>query len=86
MPLDFLLSGIVTSISCAFSASSSVLQIHRNSYRRHSVLILISLSSVTNLSLLFGFCAAWHSVIQVSPDGVVGSRNFRCYSFAACMM
>ena len=26
--------------------------------RRHSVLMLLSLSSVTNLSLLFGFCAA----------------------------
>ena len=29
-----------------------------NSYRRHSVLMLLSLSSVTNLSSLFGFCAA----------------------------
>jgi len=52
------LTGIVTSISCAFYASSSLLQILRNSSRRHSVLMLLSLSSVTNLSLLFGFCAA----------------------------
>jgi len=52
------LTGVVTSISCAFSASSSLLQILRNSSRHHSVLMLLSLSSVTNLSLLFGFCAA----------------------------
>ena len=32
------LKGIVTSVSCAFSASSSLLQILRNSSRRHSVL------------------------------------------------
>ena len=50
-------TGIVTYISCAFSARSSLLQILRNSSqaRRHSVLMLFSLSSV---SLLFGFCAA----------------------------
>jgi len=30
----------------------------RNFSRRHSVLMLLSLSSVTNLKLLFGFCAA----------------------------
>ena len=52
------LTGIVTSISCAFSVRSSFLQILRHSSRRHSVLMLLSLSSVTNLSLLFGFCAA----------------------------
>jgi len=55
--LTFVLSGIVTSISCTFSARSSLLQILRNSSRRHSVLLLLSLSSLTNLSLLFGFCA-----------------------------
>ena len=37
---------------------SRLLQILRNSSRRHSVLMLLFLSSVTNLSLLFGFCAA----------------------------
>jgi len=51
------LTGIVT-ISCAFSDSCSLLQILRSSSRCHSVLMLLSLSSVTNLSLLFGFCAA----------------------------
>jgi len=25
-----------------------------------------------------------HAVIQVPPDGVVGSRDCRCHSFAAC--
>ena len=25
-----------------------------------------------------------HAVIQVPPDGVVGSRNCRCHSFVAC--
>ena len=52
------LTGIVTFISSAFTASSSLLQILWNSSRRHSVLMLLSLSSVTNLSMLFGFCAA----------------------------
>ena len=56
MPLDFFLIGILTSISCALSAKSSLLQILRNSSRRHSVLILLSVSSVTNLGLLFSFC------------------------------
>ena len=56
--LDIFWTGIVTSISCAFYASSSLLQILRNSSRRHSVLMLLSLSSVTNLSLLFSSCAA----------------------------
>ena len=48
------LTGIVISISCAFS----LLQIFKNSSRRHSVLMLLSMSNVTNLGLLFGFCAA----------------------------
>jgi len=52
-------TGIVTSISCAFSASSSLLQILRNFSRCHSFLMLLCLSSVTNLSFFFGFCAAW---------------------------
>jgi len=53
-------TGIVTSISCALSARSSLLQILRNSSqaRRYSVLMLLSLSSVTNLNLLFRFSAA----------------------------
>ena len=54
----FFLTGIVTSISRAFSASSSLLKILENSFCRYSVLMLLSLSSVTNLSLLFGFRAA----------------------------
>jgi len=52
------LTGIVTSISCAFSTRSSLLQILRTTSRLHSVLMIFSLSSVTNLSLFFGFCAA----------------------------
>jgi len=52
------LTSILTSISCAFSVRSSLLQILRNSSRRHCVFILPSLSSLTNLSLLFGFCTA----------------------------
>jgi len=52
------LTCIVTSICCAFSASSSLLQILKKSSRRHSVLMLLSLSSVTNLSFFFGVCAA----------------------------
>ena len=47
------------SISCAaFSARSLSLQILRNFSRRYSVLMLLSLSSVTNLILLLGLCAA----------------------------
>ena len=52
------LTGNVASISCAFSASSFLLQILWNSFRHHSRLMLLSLSSVTKLSLLLGFCAA----------------------------
>jgi len=77
------LTSIVTSISCAFSTRSSLLQILGNSSRHHSVPMLLSLSSVTDLSLLFGLCSV-HAVIQVPPDGVVGSRNYCCHSFAAC--
>jgi len=40
------------------SSRPSLLQIHRKSSRRHSVLMQLSLSRATNLSLLFGFCAA----------------------------
>jgi len=57
-PLAFNPISIVTSISCAFTARSSLLQILRNSSRRHNVLMLLSMSSVTNSSLLFGFYAA----------------------------
>jgi len=35
-----------------------LLQIRRNSSRRHKVLMLLSLSSVTNLSLIWDFCVA----------------------------
>ena len=78
------MTGIVTSISCALSASASLLQILRNSSRHHSVLMLLSLSSETNLSLLFGFLRSVHAVIQVPADGVVGCCNCCCHSFAAC--
>ena len=64
------------------SASSSLLQILRNSSRRHSVLMLLSLSSVTNFA--FWLLCSVHAIIQVPPDGVVGSRNCCCHSFAAC--
>jgi len=64
------LTGIVrfASTSCALSVRSSLLQILRNSSRRHSVLMLLSLSGVTNLTLLFGFCAA-RMLLQVPSDG-----------------
>ena len=52
------LTDIVTSISWAFSASSALMQILRNFSRHYSVLMLLSSSSVTNLSLLVYFCAA----------------------------
>ena len=56
--LLLLLTGIGTSISCTFTPLSSVLYIFRNSSRHHSMLMSLSLSMVTNLNLLFGFCAA----------------------------
>ena len=42
----------------AFSVSDSLLHICLNSSSCHNVLILLSLSGVTNLSLLVGVCAA----------------------------
>jgi len=48
-------TGIVTSISCAFSVRSSLLQILRNSSCRHRVVMLLSLSSVTHLTLSLAF-------------------------------
>jgi len=36
------------------------------------------------LELAFGLLCGVHAVIQVPPDGVVGSRNCCCHSFAAC--
>ena len=42
----------------AFSVSDSLLHICLNSSSCHNVLILLSLSDVTNLSLLIGVCAA----------------------------
>ena len=35
------------------------------------------------LELAFWPLCSVHAVIQVPPDGVVGSRNCCCYSFAA---
>ena len=46
------------SISAAFSVSDSLLYIGSNSSSCHNVFILLSLSGVTNLSLLAGVCAA----------------------------
>jgi len=61
----------------AFSVSNSLLHICLNSFSCHNVLILLSLSGVTNLTLLVGVCAA---CIQMSPDEVVGSRDSCCHS------
>jgi len=36
------------------------------------------------LELAFWLLCSVHAVIQVPPDGVVGSRICRCHSFAAC--
>jgi len=49
---------IVFSISTAFSVSDSLLHMCLNSSSCHNVFILLSLSGVTNLSLLAGVCAA----------------------------
>jgi len=46
-------------MSAAFSVSDSLLHICSNSSSCHNVLILLSLSGVTNLSLLVGVCAAY---------------------------
>jgi len=35
--------------------------------------------------VLWLFCSM-HAVIQVPPDGVVGSRNYCCHSSAACAL
>ena len=53
-----------TSIACAFSSRSSLLQILRNSSCRHSVLISFSLSSVTKLSLAFVQHACCHAGVS----------------------
>ena len=45
-------------MSAAFSVSDSLLHICLNSSSCHNVLILLSLSGVTNLSLFVGVCAA----------------------------
>jgi len=55
---SLLSTGIVTCISYAFSARSFPVQILRTSSRRHSVLMLLSLSSVTHSILLFGLFVA----------------------------
>jgi len=44
---------------------------------------VISLSRMTHMSLLFGFCAA-AGMMHAVPDGVVGSHTCRCHPFAAC--
>ena len=57
MSPDFLWLVITFLLSCAFSARFFLLRILRNSSYHHSVLMFLVLSSVTNLSLFFGFCA-----------------------------
>jgi len=37
-----------------------------------------------NLELTLWLLCSVHAVIQVPPDGVVGSCNYRCHPFAAC--
>ena len=49
---------IVASTSAAFSISDSLLHIFSNSCCCHNAFILLSLSGVTNLSLIAGVCAA----------------------------
>ena len=78
------LTGIVTSMSCVSSASSSLLQILRKSSHRHSVLLLLFIVKCDRLELTFWFLCSMHDVIQVHPDGVLGSRNCRCHPFASC--
>jgi len=87
------LTGVITSITCAFSTSSSLLQIFRNSVfsspqRAH--VTWEKLPRVTffvkrdKLELAFWLLCSMHAVKQVPPDGEVGSRNFRCHPFVAC--
>ena len=64
-------TAIVFSMSATFSVSNSLLHIYLKS---HNVLILLSLSGVTNLSLFIGVCAAcmlaykcqWSAVTHVA--------------------
>jgi len=65
VPLDF-----------SWMVLSSLLHILRSSSRHHSVLMILFLSSVTNLILLFGFCAA----CMLSYRGL----QMEWCSFAAC--
>jgi len=62
----FSFSTIIFSMSAAFSVSNSLLHIYLNSSSCHNVLILLSLSGVTNLSLLVGVCAACMLASDVS--------------------
>jgi len=58
----------------AFSINESLLHISYNSSSCHNVLLLLSLSGVTNLSLLLGVCAACMLSYKMSPDEVVPER------------
>jgi len=60
-----------------------LLQILGNSSRRHSAHVTFFVKR-DKLELAFWLLCGVHAVIQVPPDGVVGSRNCHCHSFAAC--
>ena len=77
------LAFVVTSISCASFARSSLLQI-LNSSCRHSVLMLLFFVERHKQEIAFWHSCSMHAVIQVPPDGVVGSHNYRCHLFVAC--
>ena len=63
------LHSIITSISCAFITRSLSLQILGNSFRHHSVLMLLSLSSVTK----FKTAGKWQKCNLVSGMASVAS-------------
>ena len=78
------LTGIVPSTSCAFYIRSSLLQILKNSSHRHSVLTLLTLSSVTNSSLLFGFCQCAACMLSYRCLQMEWWAAVNYHFFAAC--
>jgi len=77
------LTGIVTSISCAFSASSSLLQILKKLFSSPQCAHVTFFVTRDRLELAFWLLCSVLAVIQVPLDGVVGSRNCHCHFFAA---
>jgi len=61
-----------------------LIEILTNLPRRHSVLMLLSFSSVTNLRLHYWFGCKMDTVIQVSLDLVMCICKCCCYPSAAC--